>query len=60
MKKEDCIAYIIQTLWRDYGVNLCPEEQPIFIMKMFTALEGVEKDAKREVREAMRLQTWLN
>lgn len=51
MRKEEVVIYVINVLRRDYGVAFCPEEEPIFALKLLFALEELESQAIRRVRD---------
>ena len=60
MSKEQMVAYLISMLFRDYGLAFCPQEQPIFALKLYLALEELETQARQEVLCSLRCKVWLN
>ena len=60
MTKEDCVAYILRVLHRDYGIRWACGEDAIVILKLLVAVEEVEKAAQQQIRDALRHQVWLN
>jgi hypothetical protein len=45
--KEMAVQWLLRTLWLDYGVALCPEEQPLFGLKLWLLLEEIESEERR-------------
>jgi hypothetical protein len=45
--KELAMQWLIRTLWQDYGVAFCPEEESLFGLKLWLLLQEVESEERR-------------
>jgi hypothetical protein len=45
--KELVVQWLIRTLSQDYGVASCPEDEPLFGLKLWLLLQEIESEERR-------------